>query len=211
MYESVDPLGVDSLFEYFSSVSFVRPCVTSILRQVQLVVPMAKNERWKENTMKYFYFWCNFCFKRFYTLTSWKCACLDIFFFYWDEMYVWFLRGCKGSGEFFFKWFQGSKLGGGGSRGLPWMLLGLPQINAGSPNMYCLTYRTLLWSLWRPAIGLPGKNLNFEPWIPLSIFWKIVRTPWHYFCHWNDYLELKLKINNMVRYAILWYENISCF
>ena len=50
---------------------------------------------------------------------------------------------------------QGSKLGGAGSWGLPWMFLRLPQISAGSPNMYCLTYRKPLWSLWR---------CNWAPW-----------------------------------------------
>ena len=44
------------------------------------------------------------------------------------------------------------------------MLLRLPQMSAGSPNMYCLTYRTLLCSAYEDAIGLPGKGLNFEPW-----------------------------------------------
>ena len=50
---------------------------------------------------------------------------------------------------------QGSKLGGAGSQGLPWMLLRLPQIYAGSPNMYYLTYRILLWGSWR---------CNWAPW-----------------------------------------------
>ena len=44
------------------------------------------------------------------------------------------------------------------------MLLRLPQISAGSPDMHRLTYREYFYEADEDAIGLPGKNLNFEPW-----------------------------------------------
>ena len=46
--------------------------------------------------------------------------------------------------------------------GLPWTLMRLPQISAGSPNVYCLIYTTPVWS-YEDVIRLPEKYLNFEP------------------------------------------------
>ena len=51
---------------------------------------------------------------------------------------------------------QGSKLGGAGSRGLPWILLWLPQISAGSPKIYWFLYTTPLGSF---------RRWNWAPWI----------------------------------------------
>ena len=62
--------------------------------------------------------------------------------------------------------FQGSKLGGAGSRGLLWILQPLPQISAGSPKMYWFLCKTPASAVaFEDSIGLPGKNLDFEPWI----------------------------------------------
>ena len=44
------------------------------------------------------------------------------------------------------------------------MLLQLPQFSAGSPNMYCLTYRNVhFYEAYTDAIGLPGKILISSP------------------------------------------------
>ena len=55
-------------------------------------------------------------------------------------------------------WSQGSKLGGAGSPGCPWILLRLPQISAGSPNMYCLMYNSTFYTfikLMKMLFGSP--------------------------------------------------------
>ena len=43
----------------------------------------------------------------------------------------------------------GHKIRGAGSRGLPWNIVGLPQISAGCPKMYWFLYTTPLRGFWR--------------------------------------------------------------
>ena len=74
---------------------------------------------------------------------------------------------------------QGSKLGGAGSPGLPWILLRLPQISAGSPKMNCLLYTTPLWKLMKMQLGSLEKIVISSPDPSKAAFPDLVMESYH--------------------------------